>query len=404
MLGLHLKRFSESHGIEKTKEFVSQAIQEGKISQSQISLRNLAEGMIGSNWAAVLKSRAAGGVMLREAEDAVSASAFYAITGQLLIDKVKEKYNAAQFVGDKLCVVESISNGNLGPQREPYLSDVIDDSYQVQEGQNFPHTSFTQQYIDYPVPKKFGLACNVTFEMIFSDLTNQAYNSAGSVGERVRINREERQLRIVYGIDSAPYSWNGTTYNIYQSSAPWVNTVSGKVVQDWTDLNDLEQVFVNMLDPVTKKPINILPNAALVMPYKYYHWKRINEATNTKTGAYSTSGLTPQTEAPNPIKNSPFGSDYEIIHSKFGYAQVLANGIGPNLTTSYTAAQAREVVVFGDFKKAFVYREVHPLEVSELPPNNILQHNQDIIFSVRAKEFGVMCVRDPRYVMMAYNS
>ena len=401
MLGRYLKNFCEAHGVEETQNFVTQALQENKITRNQISLRNLAEGIIGPNWRHALTARAAG--QFREAEDMVSASAFAAISGQLLIEEVKAKYNSADFVGDKLCALSPITNGNLGPQREPYLSDVIDESLQVQEGQPFPQTTFTQQYIDFPVPKKFGLKCNVSMEMIFADLTNQAFDSAGSVGRRVRINKEERQLRVVYGIDSAPYSWNGTTYNIYQSSAPWVNIVSGKVIQDWTDLNDLEQTFANIIDPVIKKPIEIKPNAALVMPYRYYNWKRIDQATNTRSGAYSTSGLTPQIEAPSPLKNSPFGGDYELLYSKFGYQQVLANGTGP-VTGALTAAQAREVVIFGDFKKTFVYREVHPLEVSELPPNNILQHNQDIVLSIRAKEFGVMAVRDPRFVMISYNT
>ena len=403
MLGLYLKRFCESHGVDRAREYVSTATREGKIQRSQVSLRNLAEGLIGSNWANVLKAKAAGSTFM-EAEDAVSASAFYSISGQLLVDHVKEMYNLADFIGDKLCTVEPITNHNLGPQREPYLSPIIDDSIQVEEAQSFPQSTFTQQYIDFPVPKKFGQKCNVTFEIIWADLTNQAYKAAGGVGERVRINREERQLKIIYGIDSAPFSWNGTSYSVYQTSAPWVNVISGKIIQDWSDLNDLEQSFVSILEPVTKKPIVIKPNKALVMPYRYYTWKRINEATNTKTGAYATSGLNPQTDAPNPLKNSPFGSDYEVLYSRYGYQQVLNNGIGPNLTTSYTAAQAREVVVFGDFQRAFVYREVHPLEISELPPNNLLQHNQDIIYSIRAKEYGVMCVRDPRYVVMSYNN
>ena len=193
MLGRYLKNFCEAHGVEETQNFVTQALQENKITRNQISLRNLAEGIIGPNWRHALTARAAG--QFREAEDMVSASAFAAISGQLLIEEVKAKYNSADFVGDKLCALSPITNGNLGPQREPYLSDVIDESLQVQEGQPFPQTTFTQQYIDFPVPKKFGLKCNVSMEMIFADLTNQAFDSAGSVGRRVRINKEGYYLQ-----------------------------------------------------------------------------------------------------------------------------------------------------------------------------------------------------------------
>ena len=75
---------------------------------------------------------------MQESAVAVNASNFTAITGQLLIDQVKERYTYATAVGDRIFRREQITNRNLGPQVVPWLSDAIDDGKNISQGEEYP--------------------------------------------------------------------------------------------------------------------------------------------------------------------------------------------------------------------------------------------------------------------------
>ena len=265
----------------------------------------------------------------------------------------------------------------------------------------YPAGGFVENYIDYPSPEKWGEICRITFEMIFSDLTKQAFDSAGNVGERIGIWQEEQTANVIFGLTSTidgvsvngnNHSWNGTSYNTYQASAPWVNTVGSLQILDWTQINQIEQFWVNMLDPQTGKVIKIRPTAAVVQPWKLNYWKRIFAATNTRQGAYPTTGATNTlTDSP-----SPLDTDYPVTTSPYAYQLLLASGL--------TAAQAQEYVVVADFKRAFVWRYVYNLQVVEAPPQNPEEFNSDIVYQVKGSIFGKVCVRDPRFAALTYNT
>ncbi len=394
-LGQYLRRQVKEHGKMPTMKRTMEGIKTGKIAKKDISIRNLAEGMIGAGWERKLQNYKCG-VGLREAVEAVDASGFAHITGQLLVQEIQAQYDAADMVIKKLIDEEQITNGNLGPQRVPFLGKITDAPSTVQQGMPYPTSGFLEQYIDYPVPQKFGEICNVTFEMIFSDLTKQVFDAAGNVGERCAIEQEERCTSVVYGLTN-PFSWNGTTYSSFLTTGSWINKITGKVIQDWTDLNDIEILAAKMLDPTTNKPIKIRPTAALVQPYRWYNWKRIQEATGTKSGAYSQSGYTPQTDAPSPLE-----FNYPIFKSL--YAQNLLTTAAASGGGGLTDVQAREYVVLADFKKAFVWRYVYPMTIVEAPPMNTAEFEQDITLRVKASNYGVCCVKNPRYAYLSVNT
>jgi hypothetical protein len=401
-VGTNLRRLIESNGYETARANLIESVITGKINpRRDIHIRDLAESLLGPAWALKLQARNAG-VRLSEADEAVDPSAFADITGQLLVNEIKAKYETADFVGDELVETVPITNGNLGPQRTPWLSDVLNDASTVQPGMPYPRTQFTEQYIDYPAPEKFGELCEVLMESIYSDLTGQILDSAGSTGRRVRINKEERILDVVLGIVNN-FKWNGTSFNTYYSTAPaapanasftWVNVKSGQVIIDWTHINELEQLFANMLDPVTGKPINVNPEWMLVMPVKYYTHKRILTATDIRTG--DGASTTQATYAPSPLE-----TNYKLLKSKFAFqrssATASVNGGGGS------AASAKEVAIYGS-KKAFVWRQAEPMTTIEAPANNPAQIERDVAVQVRAREWGVAAVRDPRFVTYSYNS
>ena len=128
--------------------FLRESVKAGKIKSHQISLRRrLAEGFLGSNWSRKLELHKA---RLLEGGEAVDASNFGDITGQLLVDRIKEKYKSPEFVGDQLCSMEQITNGNLQTNKEPWLSNVANDAGTVAPGTFYPQTTFLEQWIVHP--------------------------------------------------------------------------------------------------------------------------------------------------------------------------------------------------------------------------------------------------------------
>ena len=148
--------------------------------------------------------------------------------------------------------------------------------------------------------------------MIFSDLTKQALDSAENVGDRVKIAMEIKILNVVLGLTN-PHVWNGTAYNTYLTTGTnWINAITGLSVVDWTaQISQLEQLFVNLLDPVT---LEANPHQAhggcWSCPSSITTWKRLLNATNTRSGNFATTGTPQQIEATNPLE-----ADYPVVKS-----------------------------------------------------------------------------------------
>jgi hypothetical protein len=385
--GKHLREFHRQHGADRTCEYLSRAVSEGKVRPEQISIRDLAESYMGEAWAEKLHARR---YVHESSPVAVDASGFVAIAGQLMIDRVKGGYNAVGFVCKNLISDEPITNGNLGSQVIPWLGGIADAPSQVEQQQRYPYTQFGAQYITAPPPKKMGEICALSFEMIYSDLTGQVYKAAQRVGERVAIWEEEEAARVIYGITNN-HSWNGTTYNTYQASTPWINTKSGISLVDWNEINEAEQLFAEMTDPVTGKPIDVNPNGILVMPRKKYNARRAMTATNTRSGTAGAGTSGNVIEAPNPLDQ-----EYPVYVSKYGYQQVVASGV--------TATNARDWWILADFKEAFAFRTVHPMRTREAIPGSDMDFNRDIPYAIKAHTFRVAYVRDPRFAVKIYNA
>ncbi len=393
-LGMKLREQVQAHGVAKTLLILDEGLKSGAIRDEDFSLREMAQAFLGDAWAAKLREHQ---IKLKEggSSTGIDASGFTAITGQLFVDRVKAKYKLATFVGDQLFSVEPVTNGNLGTYKEPYLSDVATDPGIVNQQEPYPSAVFGAQYVEYPAPRKYGHICRVTFEMIFSDLTGQAKSSADSTGTRTGLWVEKQRLQVVSSIVN-PHSWNGTAYSTYQATTPWINKITDFTLDDWTDVNRIEQLFAQMLDPVTGEPIDIDVKQVLTVPTLKYTLKRILHATQTRSGDITT-GAGNQTVAGNPLE-----TDYSVLVSKHLRKMLIAAAAAGGL--ALTAAVADTVTFWGDFKKALVWREVFPHRVVQAPPMSPEEFNQDIVMQIKSNVMGVAGVRDPRFLCWAYNS
>lgn len=393
-IGLKLREVMKGRpareGAKVATEVLREGLKSGKIAKEDISLREMAQSLIGDDWETHLRESA---MRLRESMDAVDSSGFSTITGQLLVDEIKDKYKLATYVTDQMFRTIKVSNGNLGTHIVPYLTDTLDDPGIVQQGQTYPQTSFQGQYITLAAPEKYGRICSVTFEAIFSDLTKQILDSAGSVGRRVGLWVEKKRLRVAFGLDNN-HIWNGTSYSTFQASSPWVNKLTDFSLTNWTSVQRLELLFAAMLDPVLNEPIDIEGAQMLVMPKLKYTAKRILNATEVRSGDITTG------DGHQVVSDNPLDGSYTLLASKHARRQLLTYGSG----TYTTEPIADSAVLFGDFKRAFYWREVFPMQTFSAPPQNPAEFNQDIVLQAKANVFGVAGVAEPRAVVLAYNS
>ena len=387
----NLKKICEQAGVDQTIATLTEAIKTKQVDPARISLRRLAESFLGGdNWYDNLRRHKAGVRITEGASgEAVDASAFTLITGQLLVNEIRDKYQLQSIMTDKLATTIPVVNGNLGVQKVPYQSDVVFDPATdniVEEGMPYPQTTFAGQFIQYPGIKKVGKVCAVTAEAIYSDLTTQILDSARSVGTYVSLIKMYDILRLMLGLSNT-YNFNGTVYNSFQTAAPWINKKTGFALTDWSSVNELLTLSYNILDPVTGQPVEINPTSMFVMPNVVMQAKVILNATTVSKGSFSTSNVNQiRGESDNPLPNM------DLLTSQYAYKLLVDSGL--------TASQANGYILIGDFKSALVVRQAKPLTVVEAPPLNPLDFHQDIVLAVKASEWFTAGVRDPRYMFL----
>lgn len=386
-----LSRRIQLEGVEATLIHLEDAFAEGHLTPQDFSIRDLAEATIfsgtgepiGREWVRRLGPQKSGGMVRLEAEDGVDATAFLNISGQLAYNSVMQGYNQEIFIGDQL--VETIQT-DLSGERIPGITGVSDPSDDtVHPGMPYPHLGFGEDYVDTPATTKRGFIISILKETIFFDRTNEVTSRGRTVGEVLARRKEKRILDTVMGILNT-FKWRGTTYNTYQSAAPWINMKGSNAVDPgngWVQIDAMEQLFVDMLDPNTGEPITIEPRQILHMPARRQQFRQVlnGDMVRTTTGAYST------------YRNDMIGS-YQLLSSRFAYRRLIAAG--------ESAANSKDYWYAGDFKKGFVYMQNWPITVVQSPQNSEAEFNQDIVFRMKASERGVAAVRDPRAVAICF--
>lgn len=366
-----------------------------------LSIRALAEGIMGESWHERYRHGCYHLQMgLRESSAAVDVSAFSNITGQLLVDRIRENYDNPQFIGDSLFEIAPVTGGNLGLHREPWLSEPRNGPSILQPQQEYPETDFIEQYIDLPALEKRGEKCSISMEMIFADKTKQAMKQAEGIGRRVRYDREVRQLKVVAGIVNN-WVYMGTAYNTYSTNnGLYVNDIGSNTILDYKGVASIELLFSNMTDFVTGLAVLVDPAGMQILhvPYKTPELKIALHAARTRAGGYGTAAGNTQQEIDEvPLINDV---DYPLMKSAILW-HILTDSTASG-GQGYTAANGKEILFMGHFKKAFVYREAMPFTTAQAPPGNPAEFNQDIAVQVKAMEWGVAGVQDPRQVCRSY--
>ena len=375
-----LKRRFELDGADRTVAHLSEALQERHLSADDFSLRDLAESLVpdGRQWVRMLDPRAGGNVSLLESTEGVDVTAFLNITGQVIYSKILEAYTQEAFVISKL--VQTVPT-RMDGEKIPGVSRLDAEIDEVGPGMPYPHLGFGEDFIETPSTSKRGFIVPVTKEAIFFDRTHLVLSRAAEVGEILGLNKEKRLLDLVVGVTNN-YKSNGTNFNTYYTSGPWVNALAANELEDWTNVDAAEQLFAEILDPHTGEPVLVRGTTVLVMPaYRHAAHRVFNAAEIT----YAASGLSTTTTAANPLGN------YRVEESRLAYRRIVASGVA--------AADAKKWWFMGDFRKAFAYMENWPITVTQAPLNSEADFNNDVVLRFKASERGAAAVLNPRYVV-----
>ncbi|MDZ4820466.1 MAG: hypothetical protein SGJ20_15980 [Planctomycetota bacterium] len=380
-----LKRRYDLDGAQKTTEHLSEALSQRQLRAEDFSLRDLAEALVpdGHHWVRQMDPRTAGGTTVLESTDGVDVTAFLNITGQVIYSKILDAYTQEAFVVSKL--VDTIPT-RLDGEKIPGIARLSDSAAEVHPGMPYPSVGFGEDYIETPSTTKRGLIVPVTKEAIFFDRTHLVLSRAAEVGEILGLNKEKRLIDLLVGVTNN-YKWRGSSYNTYQASTPWINVKSANELVDWTDVDNAEQLFADILDPNTGEPVLIRATHVLVMPAYRHAAHRIFNAAEIE---YTASSAATTTRAANPLGN------YTIRESRLAYRRIVASGVG--------AANAKKWWFIGDFKRAFAYMENWPITVTQSPQNSEAEFNNDIVVRFKASERGAAAVLNPRMVVKNYDA
>ena len=262
-----LRRRYELDGPCKTVKHLSEALAAGDLRPEDFSLRDLAEGLVpdGHAWVRSMDPRTSDGVRVLEASDGVDVTAFLNVAGQVIYSKILAGYTQEAFVISRL--VDTIPT-RLDGEKIPGIGRLRDEVEEVHPGMPYPNVGFGEDYIETPSTAKRGLIVPVTREAIFFDRTNLVLSRAAEVGELLGLNKEKRLVDLVIGATNN-YKWKGTAYDTYYADAdggPWVNALADNELVDWTDVDNAEQLFAEIVDPNTGEPVLVKATTVLVMP------------------------------------------------------------------------------------------------------------------------------------------
>jgi len=318
-----------------------------------------------------------------EAGPGIDPTAFSAInlwtstTAGLVEAQIIEKFQNPLYIGDQLV---SVKPTKLNGQKFIGVTGIGNKSQERFPGESHARATFGQHYITTPELSEQALAVEVTQEADFYDLTGQVMETAAGVGEELGYKRELTIIDLVLGVTN-PYSYNGTGYNTYQTSTPWINSQTN-VMADHTDLQNSQAMFRKMTDPATGKEILVMADTIIYHSNREQDFNRVLNSTEVR----ETTNTNTVTISPSPIKTRFKTLSSPILDNRM----TAANGL--NLSDSN--AQARWY--HGDFTGAFMWMEAWPLRTNAVSANEYVMRDKGLIAAFFSNYRGVGAVREPR--------
>lgn len=385
-------------------EFGRPVIRDQKVHPSQFSLKGLAETLVGYEWVESLgPHQAAGARRSRAIFEAGGGSAVAMVPGQipnvsaylgsvsgLLQAAMLETYDKPEYIIDQICEViptktrqtKLIGVGRIGDQ-----------SRRRNPGEAHPFAQVTERYIQTPETQQDALAGAVTYEAVFFDQTQQVLEQMRGIGTELGLRKELDGFAVFAGV-SNPYVYNGTGYNTYGTSGNWINDQSNQL-DDWTDINNAEELGTRMTDQETGNRIGITYDTLVVSPARRATAEYIQGAGNVEARTPTTMAV---------VANGKNRVTQRKVLSSVYLDQVLtATAANNGLALSQANANLYWWMVKTGRGGAFVRMENWPLAVEEAAPNDFTMKNHKIVLAVFADQMHIFSVREPRNVIRNKN-
>ncbi len=372
---------------EKFPEEVTKSLIEGiktkdaNARPADFSIRQLGEALVGREWIDSLNPANHSKPLLEAGS--VQLSDFSSITGQIVFSAILDGYESDDFIFSKL--VPKTQSMIPDIERIPGISNIGDNAEVVDEMKPYPYVGVSEDYIDIAAKKKRGLIVPVSKEAIFFDRTGVLLDRCRDTGTALGYNKEKRIIDCIIDENAGAasilagghrYHWKGTSYALYQTSTPWVNSATSNPLVDWNNVQTAWLQLSQILDPYTGEPVPIQPTDLICAPQLEWTAKRVVNATTVRvaTPGFATTGNPTQTEANNPVPPLTIRSS-RLLYARMG-----------TKTTWYT----------GNIAKGFKYFYNWDLETMEAASNSAASFERDIVAQYRVDERGTIATVQPR--------
>ena len=303
---------------------------------------------------------------IKELHEAVDTTSFPVIIGTLISKKIIDGFVAGKKVGDLLTTTFTSSleiDKITGVYEEGTMK-------KVKQGMNYEHTSDIKEKWVQIEGAKFGKILDITEETIRFDKTGQILKKAGEIGEGAAEFREKQILNTIQDV---------TGYKAYYPAGIQTALFSGghgnTITNKLEDHTDLDAAFVKLggMKRENGDPIVVNPNTILVPVALYTAAASLFKSTVIVGGANSQ---------PN-----PFAGRFNPIDSP------------------YLDAQSTTAWYLGNFKKAYLWKEIFPLQVqTRKDTKNDAAWEKDIMAQYKVRYYGTCGAQDYRYVIKSDGS
>lgn len=378
-----------------------------RFAPAEFSLRDLAESLIGPDWAEQLSPDSVRRVMLLEetrplleaGTGAVMASAFAninaftATVAGLLEVSLMEGWENPAFIMDQIMPAEPTKM--FDGRKKIGISRLGDVGEERLPGMPTKRAQVGERWIQQPRTVENALSSEVTQEAVYLDLTGEVLGEAKDVGEWIRWRKEIRQIDGFIGVTNT-YSYKGTNFATYQTFGTWDNDFSNELFH-WDQVQNVHIKFRDMKDPETGLRVMIDPNFVLVNMEKLVTARAVFGDLAGEVQYRDAPGSTTQPQNVRAFQ-SPYKGKFEILQSPLVF-QRMTDADGLNLS----ASNAGKWWWAGEKGRAVKYAQNWPLRVQAAAPNQADMIDRGVVLFQKADERGVVFWQEPRRVVRCKN-
>lgn len=316
------------------------------------------------------------GMGTRLTENSVMTSAFTNIIGQISFSATLDAFANPAYIASQLHTVEPAST--LYEEMIPGVGLLGDHSEAIGENEEYPEAGMTSEFITIGRKKKRGFQVSVSEEAAWEDKTGLIMRRAESGIEAMLDEYEREHIDLAAGVTQL-YSRNGgpkqATYAASHTQGDFDNLLTSTPLVDWTDIESALLKFDAMSDPNTGRPILVPAPQILVPTALSWTAARILNATEVEHVDNQANSATIRTRSRNPISQS-----FQVVTSPY---------VSRRTSSSSTW-------FIGDFKGAFGYSEVWPVQTFTQDRSSESGFARDVIARIKWRRMGVPFVREPR--------